>query len=673
MKLQVCLATAVLCLAASATQAQMLRVGENVAEKRGTAHPYAFEQRPDSREVWRDTLHHPGATYIQLHFSRFQLAAGDHVIVRSPDGEQSFRYEGLGRGGYGLDPRGFWSRRVMGDSAIVELHSDGRGSGYGYEIDIFTRGYDEIEVIENNPGEELPTAICGADDSEWAKCYENSEPTIYEKAQAVSRLHLPGGLVCTGWLVGCEGHMITNNHCIADTFEATNTEYEFGAEGATCSTSCFSSNSCQGVIEADTATLISTSGALDYALVLLPNNISGTYGFLTMRNTGAEVDERIYIPQHPAGWGRRIAVFSDNGNDQSGFCEVQTTSAPPCTGGPGDVGYYCDTQGGSSGSPVLGYSDHRVVALHHCANCPNRGLNIDDVIGHIDDNIPACAFDLLAGIIKLDRQLFSCTDQLQVTVIDDSLQGAGTQAVTVSSTTESSPETIVLTESGPGIFSGTLTTTLTAPVAGDNQLSTADADLIVARYIDADDGAGGIDIPREATAVTDCLGPQLLATTATAITTDGASIGWETSEDSDSFITYGLALPGGTTATDGQFTDFHGVNLSGLVDCESYLYSVSATDGLGNTAVDDNGGQFHGFTTQCLPPVPVPSGNDGSLPITVERLDPSVAELILHWDDGCPRARTNLLYGSMDQFGGALTPLGSSCDLEQPMTWSTLR
>jgi len=42
-----------------------------------------------------------------------------------------------------------------------------------------------------------------------------------------------------------------------------------------------------------------------------------------------------------------------------------------------DVSYFCDTDGGSSGSPVLSSTTHKVVALHHFGGCPNSGVRID--------------------------------------------------------------------------------------------------------------------------------------------------------------------------------------------------------------------------------------------------------------------------------------------------------
>jgi hypothetical protein len=107
-----------------------------------------------------------------------------------------------------------------------------------------------------------------------------------------------------------------------------------------------------------------------------------------MRSSGAVLDERIYIPQHAAAWGKRIAIESGATID-GGVCRATSLDSTPCSGGPGDVGYICDTRGGSSGSPVLGYGDNTVVALHHCANCPNRGVPITAVVADLGSSVPA--------------------------------------------------------------------------------------------------------------------------------------------------------------------------------------------------------------------------------------------------------------------------------------------
>jgi len=47
------------------------------------------------------------------------------------------------------------------------------------------------------------------------------------------------------------------------------------------------------------------------------------------------------------------------------------------------VGYNADTQGGSSGSPVLSATDNAVVALHHCGGCQNVAVDVRDVISSL--------------------------------------------------------------------------------------------------------------------------------------------------------------------------------------------------------------------------------------------------------------------------------------------------
>src|SRR3990170_2451605 len=174
----------------------------------------------------------------------------------------------------GESARGFWGIHVPGDTAIVELHARS-GGRHGYEIDRFARGYQPEEIALNGP-----ETICNVDDSNWAKCYQVSEPTIYSKGRAVARLLINGVSLCTGWLVGSAGHVMTNHHCIESDSDAMNTNYEFMAEGATCSTNCTSMLSCPGTIVASSATLVQTDAPLDYSLVLLPTNPVATYGFL---------------------------------------------------------------------------------------------------------------------------------------------------------------------------------------------------------------------------------------------------------------------------------------------------------------------------------------------------------------------------------------------------------
>lgn len=391
-------------------------IGEYVFEKISTGSPYPASESASSERaqlIWASTISYPGAVYIAPHFDYFHLPAGDVLVIRSVDGSQDWSYRGLGRAGLGKSEEGFFATHIKGDTAVIELYSVNGAkplsqhrdfASYGVTIDYYGRGYSNAELTEMwaaGLGEILnlappidPTeAICGVDDTREAKCYQSSEPAAYGEARAVARLMKNGNAHCTGWLVGCEGHIITNEHCIGSQAELNSIDFEFMAEGASCATNCASSLACAGTIEASGGTLVAVDAGLDYALVqpASSGNLSNTYGYMQLRDTGAVLGERIYIPQHPAGWGKRLALESTHPAD-GGLARVNSVSEAPCSGsGYNDVGYFADTQGGSSGSPVLGYDDNLVIALHHCANCENRGVPIPRIITDLGANLPDCA------------------------------------------------------------------------------------------------------------------------------------------------------------------------------------------------------------------------------------------------------------------------------------------
>jgi V8-like Glu-specific endopeptidase len=369
-----------------------VQVGEEVNERIETPHPYSGKGL-----VWKQEFHWPEAGYIAIHFSQFDLGKNDYVEISSPDGRFVYRYQDKGKSVKSAEKKKkhiseFWATHIPGDTVLVKLYSKNtKKRSWGFVIDKWVRGYERgyIEAVLADLQEQTYAeieAICSNDDKEWAKCYQGT--TMYTKSRAVSRLLINGNSACTGWLLGSEGHLMTNNHCIENQSDASNTDYEFMAEGATCATDCSGWLDCPGTVEATSGTLIKTSTTLDYSLVLLPTNITSTYGYLQFRNSLPTVGERIYIPQHPSAKGKMLAVNSDV---DGGYAEVYSTNQTPCAGGPGDIGYYADTEGGSSGSPVLAYNDHLVVALHHCANCPNRGVPIPSIITDLGASLPANA------------------------------------------------------------------------------------------------------------------------------------------------------------------------------------------------------------------------------------------------------------------------------------------
>ncbi|TMW61841.1 hypothetical protein Poli38472_010904 [Pythium oligandrum] len=340
-----------------------------------------------AREPVSEVFSVNGSSFITVHFAQFKLGDGDAVRVRSPDGETVFEYSGLGRGDLGTSG-GFFSSKIPGDTAIVEyLPSEDAdlSDDYGFTVDKITRTAKAT----------YSRSICGNDDSKPVKCY-NDKAGMYGASKAVARLMVNGAMSCTGWLVGSEGHLMSNFHCLGLKQQVRNTDFEFLAESASCDDECKERGGCAGTVVAESAEIVASDETLDYALVKL-NTIAdlSAYGYLKLRVAGATENEKIYVPQHPTGWAKRIAAVVDDGSEAT-ITQIDGSS------GCGDhrIHYTADTEGGSSGSPIIAVSDNAVVALHSCGlagdDCENTAADIRSIIWDIKNKgvkLPKDALD----------------------------------------------------------------------------------------------------------------------------------------------------------------------------------------------------------------------------------------------------------------------------------------
>ena len=197
------LAVLLLVLVASNVNGQAEQIGSEVTLQVQSPHPYSGNSSSTYQIIWSDQVNLTDASYIALHFSQIELSKDDYVIVRNSNNSRFWKYDYAETES---KSNTFWSIPIPGDQAIIELFSKNSTGDYGVLIDKVAKGYSQ-----SLSGDQTE-AICDVDDSQNAICYSTAEPEAYQKSQAVVRLFISGVNACTGWLVGNEGHILTNEH-----------------------------------------------------------------------------------------------------------------------------------------------------------------------------------------------------------------------------------------------------------------------------------------------------------------------------------------------------------------------------------------------------------------------------------------------------------------------------
>jgi len=72
---------------------------------------------------------------------------------------------------------------------------------------------------------------------------------------------------------------------------------------------------------------------------------------------------------------------------------------------------------------------------------------------------------------------------------------------------------------------------------------------------------------------------------------------FSTSEPGTTVVRYGTSVPPAMVVSDGALGTAHSMELTGLDPCTTYFVGVESADGLGNVAVDTNGGLYYGTET----------------------------------------------------------------------------
>ncbi len=367
-----------------------LKIGEIEQHEYSTPHPYPAASSVDSPLIDL-AIRYPGATYIKVHFARIDLAPGDYILITEPDGKEQYIIEGKGYKDRASD---VWALSVLGDTAYVKLFAE-KGGGYGFDIDYFARGFKPLLQDDDSI-----TSICGSNQQKGVKCYETSHPIEYEKAKSAVVVLYNGVENCTGWKISCDNQILTNEHCVTSQYDVDRTEVRFNWIYSQCSGSqhSYSLAAYGDIFQKDDYTL-------DYCLFTIdPLADTSDWGWLAVDgNRMPPAGERLYIPQHAGGEPKQFGIEDDLSG--SGLCQVDVS--PYYGRGPDtDIAYYCDTRGGSSGSPVLSGHTHKAVAIHHFGGCLNSGVRMDRIWPQIDSLVisctPTCGNSIVEGAETCD-------------------------------------------------------------------------------------------------------------------------------------------------------------------------------------------------------------------------------------------------------------------------------
>jgi hypothetical protein len=205
------------------------------------------------------------------------------------------------------------------------------------------------------------------------------------------------------------------------------------------------------------------------------------------------------------------------------------------------------------------------------------------------------------GRVLFDGEAAACAPAdlaIRLSDIDVNTNPGVAETVTVwlTSTTETAPEAVVLTETGPdtSTFAASVPTAAGPAVGSDGILQTNAGDLVTARYEDADDGTG---VPRTSaeTTLVDCSGPGFVSVAVTDVTDGSATIAWTTTETTVGHVDWGTTPGLGNIVPSDTLQTSHAVSIGSFAECDRVYFRVVATDARGNTTIADDAGSPHGF------------------------------------------------------------------------------
>ncbi|HEU4894170.1 MAG TPA: serine protease [Vicinamibacterales bacterium] len=223
-----------------------------------------------------------------------------------------------------------------------------------------------VETVQSKP-----SSVIGRNDLKPFRQQLNQGPQDMRNwALAIARIRFVSDAdrleyFCTGFLVTSR-LLLTNHHCLSSNAEAASAELDFDYDVAGRTT---------GVQTVRVKSLVHADEARDYSLVELETPSTRTP--LTLAAATFASAQPLIILQHPGGQIKHASIAD---------CAAQAIGVPGVSDVATDFEHGCDTEGGSSGSPVQQTSNGFVVGLHHWGKVDpaqpgwNQAVKIVDVL-----------------------------------------------------------------------------------------------------------------------------------------------------------------------------------------------------------------------------------------------------------------------------------------------------
>jgi subtilisin family serine protease len=281
--------------------------------------------------------------------------------------------------------------------------------------------------------------------------------------------------------------------------------------------------------------------------------------------------------------------------------------------------YYGTISGTSMATPHVAGA----CALIWSRNPSLTGAEVKDILLKSVDKIPAFSslcvsqgrlnvYNALLSVtgqthVNIVKERYSCSDQMEIKLIDNDLIGQAGQNVTVS-TDGGDSETLTLDATEPnnpvGIFEGTISTTGDPVAIGDGVLQVADGQTVTAAYQDVND-SNGYPATLTDTASVDCTEP-VISNVSIDVSVCSTVITFETDEPAIAVLKcdrqgcdlddYEIVIEESGLATS------HSIEITDELLAETdYYFRIEATDDVNNTVIDNNDGSCFSFHTPASP------------------------------------------------------------------------